>query len=80
MIDYSFLVLIAIRVLYENIVKENSIDKENWNKECCNEKWNLNHIIRCLKCGKTLREHRKFPKNIIDSKQKSHTDDTVDTK
>ena len=58
---------------------ENSIDKENWNKECCGVKWNLNHVVRCLKCGNTLRELRKFPKNIIDSKQKSHTDDTVNT-
>jgi hypothetical protein len=53
---------------------ENSIDKENWNKECCNEKWNLNHIIRCLKCGKTLRQHRKFPKVVI-----KHLEDTVNT-
>lgn len=59
---------------------ESSIDRPDWKKECCGVKWNLNHVIRCLKCGNTLREHRKFPKNIKeDSMKKSHTDDTVNT-
>jgi len=58
---------------------ESSIDRPDWKKECCGVKWNLNHVIRCLHCGNTLREQRKFPKKVV-NKDLEDTKDTVNTK
>ena len=58
---------------------ENSIDKPDWTKECCGETWNLNHVLRCLKCGNKLREPRKFPKKVV-NKEHVDTKDTNDNK